>query len=377
MNAADMAAIQRRQRIAEMLMQQGSTPINPVQTAGGYVIPVSPLEGLSKAAQQIAGAWIGKKADTKKAELLQQDLDALSNLDIGSPEAANKLFSMGRIADAISLKKLNAPGGVKGVPTGFTQTSTGEIAPMPISGGGNYMDYQLQLAQQRAAMPSFGERERLQMQYENQAMQRQMAQEQLKQMALNEQSKRQQIEITSAKEKQAEKERQYPKLTEAQAKGAAFASQMQSANTELKNVESSGFDPSSLRAQAATALAGGVTNPLAPADAQQYRQAQEQWAEAYLRFKTGAAATQDEVDRNIRTYFPQIGDSAAVVKQKENARKKAFNDVLMTSGRGQELVKPSAPVPNKSVSATPASDTLTPAEQEELRQLEKEFGGAQ
>jgi hypothetical protein len=75
-------------------------------------------------------------------------------------------------------------------------------------------------------------------------------------------------------------------LTEGQAKAAAFASQMRSAEGELSG---SGFNPSSLASQVEVATAGGLGNLVAGEKAQQARQAQEQWAEAFLRFKTGAA----------------------------------------------------------------------------------------
>lgn len=116
--------------------------------------------------------------------------------------------------------------------------------------------------------------------------------------------------------------------TESQAKAGTFYSQMVSASDELGTLSREGFDPTSLGSQASTGLATGITNPLAGQAAQRARQAQEQWSESFLRVKTGAAATQDEVDRNIRTFFPKIGDSPAVIAQKARARKKAEQDVL-------------------------------------------------
>lgn len=123
-------------------------------------------------------------------------------------------------------------------------------------------------------------------------------------------------------------------LTEGEGKGTAFLGQMTAASDQIAKIEKGGFNPSSWLGQAQTALAGGVTNPLAPSAAQQYRQSQEQWAEAYLRIKTGAAATKDEVRGNVRTFFPQPGDSNAVVQQKAEMRKQAENDVRFIAGRG-------------------------------------------
>ena len=123
-------------------------------------------------------------------------------------------------------------------------------------------------------------------------------------------------------------------LTEAEGKATAYYSQMLEARKTLTELQEKGFDMTSPKNQAGVALAGGSTNPFASAKQQQAKQAQEQWAEAYLRFKTGAATNADEIARNVRTFFPQIGDAASVVKQKEEARKKAEEAITVTAGRG-------------------------------------------
>jgi type II secretory pathway pseudopilin PulG len=124
--------------------------------------------------------------------------------------------------------------------------------------------------------------------------------------------------------------------TEIQAKAGTFHSQMVSASNELGTLAREGFDPSKVRAQVETSVAGGITNPVAGEKAQRARQAQEQWSEAFLRVKTGAAATQGEVDRNIRTFFPQIGDTPEVIAQKARMRKQAEADVASMAGPAQQ-----------------------------------------
>lgn len=118
-------------------------------------------------------------------------------------------------------------------------------------------------------------------------------------------------------------------MTESQAKAAAFASQMQTAEREL---DSTPIDQSKIGAQAAVALSGGVGNFMVSPAVQRARQAQEQWAESYLRFKTGAASTEQEVIRNVKTFFPQPGDSKEVVAQKKRARQQAMADVGIAAG---------------------------------------------
>lgn len=150
-------------------------------------------------------------------------------------------------------------------------------------------------------------------------------------------------------------------LTEAQGKASAFQSQMISASNVAKNLESSGFDPTSLKSQTAVKLAGGAVNPLVPVTAQQYKQAQDQWSEAYLRFKTGAAATEQEVQRNNRTFFPVFGDKPDQVAQKAAMREQAEKDVGIAAGRGAGLgAQPTAPTakPESKSSAMPSQSAI-------------------
>lgn len=118
-------------------------------------------------------------------------------------------------------------------------------------------------------------------------------------------------------------------LTESQAKASTFRSQMEAAERELEQTK---INPATTRGQADVLLAGGWTNFIASPEAQKARQAQEQWAESFLRFKTGAAATKDEVTLNVKTFFPQLGDSAAVVEQKKRMREQAIRDITYAAG---------------------------------------------
>jgi hypothetical protein len=128
---------------------------------------------------------------------------------------------------------------------------------------------------------------------------------------------------------------QEPKApTESQAKAQTFYSQMTSASKELDNLQQQGFDPNSLASQAQVKLAGSAARIAVSPEAQGARQAQEQWAESFLRIKTGAAATKEEVLRNVATFFPQIGDSPQVIEQKARARKQAEQDVLSMTKPG-------------------------------------------
>lgn len=130
-------------------------------------------------------------------------------------------------------------------------------------------------------------------------------------------------------------------LTEPQAKAAVFESQMRGATEELALIP--GYDPNSGFSQAETAVAGGRGNVLVSENAQRAKQAQSQWAEAFLRFKTGAASTPAEIVLNVATFFPQIGDKPATIEQKKRMRARAENDIAFASGNAlsQKQGKPS------------------------------------
>lgn len=103
-------------------------------------------------------------------------------------------------------------------------------------------------------------------------------------------------------------------LTESQAKAANFAGRMNSAFGVIDSIES---NPSALQ----KVMSGNSwTNILAPEAAQQYRQAQVNWVTANLRKESGAVIGPDEMEQEIRKYFPVAGDKPKNIEQKRQAR---------------------------------------------------------
>ena len=129
---------------------------------------------------------------------------------------------------------------------------------------------------------------------------------------------------------------QEPKApTESQAKAGTFYSQMTKASEELKQLQKEGFDPSNPLSQTAVNLAGTPLRGLAGQQAQRAKQIQEQWAESFLRIKTGAAATKEEIRKNIETFFPKFGETDPnIIEQKARARAQAEQDVLAMTKPG-------------------------------------------
>jgi len=149
-------------------------------------------------------------------------------------------------------------------------------------------------------------------------------------------------------------------LNESQGKAAVFHSQMVGANNELNDVYAKGFNPNKPQSQATTSMAGGIFNFLTPASAQQAKQAQNQWTEAYLRFKTGAGTNAHEIEANRKTYFPDLGDSPAVVAQKARMREQAQNDIAMAAGpQGARMGVQSNPI--APISSNQPAQQVTPS----------------
>jgi hypothetical protein len=139
-------------------------------------------------------------------------------------------------------------------------------------------------------------------------------------------------------------------LTETQGKATTFAARMQDANKVLSTLGDK-VDPNQVaqagyRSEFPSWLPGGQLlgagltaanqslNPMVTDQAQQYRQAQENWVTANLRQESGAAIGKDEMDKDVRKWFPQPGDSESVKRQKEASRQVAARAMVVQAGHG-------------------------------------------
>ena len=75
---AQLAEIQRRQKYAELLAQQGAEPID-VQSVNGIPTPISPFQGLAKVFQSGMGAYLSGQATKDKTALDKANAEKLSN----------------------------------------------------------------------------------------------------------------------------------------------------------------------------------------------------------------------------------------------------------------------------------------------------------
>lgn len=124
------------------------------------------------------------------------------------------------------------------------------------------------------------------------------------------------------------------KLTERQSQLVLFGNQMQNMQPILDDLETR-FDPANV-GDAAAAAGGVFGNFVKSQEKQLYDTAAAAWAEGVLRIQTGAAATQPEIDRVVRTYFAQPGDTAQTVQFKRQARETFFESIAAASGGAVE-----------------------------------------
>ena len=121
------------------------------------------------------------------------------------------------------------------------------------------------------------------------------------------------------------------KPSDQQLAAQSFLDRMQNASKTLTKFEKEGYAPgipaSLVGASGNIPIIGGMTkgvgtlvgNWVMP-QTQLYRQAQEEWVRAKLRKESGAVIGANEMNDEVRTYFPQAGDSAEMIQQKARAR---------------------------------------------------------
>lgn len=153
------------------------------------------------------------------------------------------------------------------------------------------------------------------------------------------------------------------KLTETQGNATGFGMRAKEANQIVTNLENKGI---TIPGKTATVVSGvaGMTpfvgdkyseaskslfnvlpefaGGLSP-EQQQNSQARKNFVSAVLRKESGAAISPQEYANEERKYFPQLGDSAAVIKQKQDSRESAIKALEVQAGPGARFIKESAP----------------------------------
>jgi hypothetical protein len=133
-------------------------------------------------------------------------------------------------------------------------------------------------------------------------------------------------------------------MTESQSNATAYGMRMKEANAILEDLSKKGVLKGAVIE--GTPLIGGALGQALPsvlggtsAAQQQVNQAKSNFITAVLRKESGAVISDSEFDREDKKYFPQINDNAAVIKQKENARKLAIKAIEVQAGPGAKSIQ--------------------------------------
>jgi hypothetical protein len=126
-------------------------------------------------------------------------------------------------------------------------------------------------------------------------------------------------------------------LTEGQSKALLFGTRMQEANTVLDELANNGVTTSIPGSRAGFGV-GAAINALQPADRQRLDQAKRDFLNAVLRRESGAVIADTEFNNGDKQYFPQPGDSEAVIAQKKRNREVAMRGILAEVPDGDSRV---------------------------------------
>lgn len=123
--------------------------------------------------------------------------------------------------------------------------------------------------------------------------------------------------------------------TESERSSAGYLGRMEAAEQNL-----TGAEPLPYLQQRGLEKAPGLTNFSLSQKQQVTRQQQEDWVRAKLRKESGAVIGDEEMAREIRTYFPQAGDGPDVIKQKAQSRAQALEQMRSSAGRSKPTQAP-------------------------------------
>lgn len=112
---------------------------------------------------------------------------------------------------------------------------------------------------------------------------------------------------------------------------AGYAKRLEDAESTFGELEKSGYDPSSVGNS--IQKVGLFPGLLQGEDVKREEQAKTNFVNAILRRESGAAISKSEFDTANKQYFPQAGDTSAVLDQKKVNRRLAIEGIKAEGGR--------------------------------------------
>lgn len=157
-------------------------------------------------------------------------------------------------------------------------------------------------------------------------------------------------------------------LTEGQAKALLFGARMQESGAVLDELAEQGRTKSVPGSR--TAVIGPAITAMSGEKNQKLEQAKRDFINATLRRESGAVISEPEFDNAEKQYFPQIGDTPAVIAQKKSNREVATRGILaevpdaanrvkaVRGGGSQTEAKPTAIKDKAAFDALPSGATF-------------------
>jgi len=108
--------------------------------------------------------------------------------------------------------------------------------------------------------------------------------------------------------------------TESQAKAMFYLNSMKSAEEDLDRLAAAGHLPTTWRNTVSNNSPTAFGRWLLTDEGRQYKQAQEVWAEAYIRTVSGAVFGPGEEEKAANAFFPRPGDDKVTIAQKARTR---------------------------------------------------------
>lgn len=143
-----------------------------------------------------------------------------------------------------------------------------------------------------------------------------------------------------------------PKLTESQGKAQGFGRRAKEAHDIHTSLEGK-YSPAAINAKMSAedtpfigGIAGTIGNVMLSANDQKAEQAQRDFINAILRDESGAVISDAEFNNARKQYFPQPGDSKAVIAQKKRNREMAIKGLDVKSGPAGGFSKQPSPAPS-------------------------------
>ena len=150
-------------------------------------------------------------------------------------------------------------------------------------------------------------------------------------------------------------------LTESERKAATLLQRMQFSQQQLNDVLQK--YPDAATPEYLSTFVGGFSEPAAnlirSAPRQQIETAQSDILDAALTLGTGAAYTKEQLKGYRESYFPQIGDSPQVIKDKEARLQNVIDAAKLAAGRAAKLI-PEAKTGNKPPTGAPPDAKQAP-----------------